>query len=80
MLVHERVRAYRQARGITQSHVAKSINVSVKKINAIELGRQKLTADLCVDICRKGFGVEPEVFFATDVLSGGKIHERNYQN
>lgn len=63
MKVHERVRRYREAHGITQSWIAKQIGMSVKSYNGVELGRQRLTADVFELICKKGFKVDPGIFF-----------------
>ena len=68
MQLYEKLRAYRMASGITQTHVAKTMRMSIKKLNAIEKGRQKLSADLFLDICHNGLKVDPAVFFAEDVL------------
>ena len=68
MLLHEKLRAYRKANGVTQTHVAKSMQLSVKKLNAIEVGRQRLDADLFVDICVRGLKVDPTIFFNDIVL------------
>ena len=68
MQLYEKLRAYRMANGITQTHVAKIMRMSVKKLNAIEKGRQKLSADMFLEICKDGLKVDPAVFFAEDVL------------
>ena len=68
MQLHEKLRSYRTEKGITQTHVAKTMRMSIKKLNAIEKGRQKLLADVFLDICRNGLKVDPAIFFADEVL------------
>ena len=68
MQLHEKLRDYRLANGVTQTHVAKMMQMSVKKLNAIEKGRQKLSADLFLEICKNGLKIDPASFFATEVL------------
>ena len=68
MQLHEKIRAYRIENGITQTHVAKTLRMSIKKLNAIEKGRQKLSADMFIEICRNGLKIDPAVFVGDDVL------------
>ena len=69
MQLYEKLRAYRIGSGITQTHVAKTMQMSVKKLNAIEKGRQKLSADMFIEICRTGLKIDPAIFFADEVLN-----------
>jgi len=39
------------------------MQMSVKKLNAIEMGRQKLSADLFLDICKVWLKIDPAYFF-----------------
>lgn len=80
MLLHEKLRSYRQATGVTQTHVAKTMGISIKKLNAIEVGRQKLSADMFADICRRGLGVSPAIFFKNDVLETKTKHPEAKQS
>ena len=68
MKLSERIRAYRLKHGITQTFIAGKVGMSVKTLNGIELGRQRLDADLFEKICRQGFGIDPSIFFREDVL------------
>ena len=72
MELYEKVRAYRQANGITQSFVANQINMSPKTLNAIEKGRQRLQADTFELICRNGLKVDPSIFFTNEFLETKK--------
>ena len=68
MKVYERLRKYRIDRGITQVHIAAKLNKPVQRLNALELGRIKLTADEFEEICIKGFEINPGIFFSNQVL------------
>ena len=68
MKLHEKLRLYRSSRGITQTWVAEQAGISVKTLSAVELGRQRLTADTFELICRKGLGVDPGIFFKDQFL------------
>ena len=48
------------------------MQMSVKKQNAIEKGRIKLSADLFFEICKTGLKIDPASFFANDVLKSKK--------
>jgi len=72
MQLYEKLRAYRLASGVTQTHVAKLMQISVKKLNAIEKGRQKLSADLFLSICTTGLKTDPASFFASEGLETKK--------
>lgn len=50
MAVHEKVREIRKSKGITQTHVAKELGVTIQTYNAYELGRTKLIADTLKEI------------------------------
>ncbi|MEI6580101.1 MAG: helix-turn-helix transcriptional regulator [Eubacteriales bacterium] len=72
MQLYEKLRAYRLANGVTQTHVAKMMQMSVKKLNAIEKGRIKLSADLFLEVCKTGLKIDPASFFANEVLESKK--------
>lgn len=63
MTVHERLRQYRTEHGIKQTHVAEKAGVSSKRISAIETGRIKLNVDEFEEICIRGYGISPAIFF-----------------
>jgi len=55
-------------KGITQVHIASKLKKPVQRLNAIELGRIKLTADEFEEICIKGLGISPSIFFTDEFL------------
>lgn len=73
MKLHEKLNKYLKAHGIKQTHVAEKAEMSVKTLNAILLGRQRLTADTLEIICRKGLDIEPAYFFEQKVLEDKNI-------
>ena len=52
-MVNLRIRAARNAMGMTQQELADRVGVSRQTINAIEQGNFKPTIRLCKDICRE---------------------------
>ena len=68
MKVYEKLRMYRYYTGAKQADVAKAAGITIKKLSAIELGKQKLTVDTFEKICIYAFKVEPSIFFATQFL------------
>lgn len=81
MKLHEKVLLYVNNNGIKQTWLAAQINISVKTLNSILLGRQRLTADMFELICRKGLKVDPSIFFNNEFLGTEKtraptIHSR----
>lgn len=72
MELYQKIRAYRLAHGITQTFVAEETNMSVKTLNAIEKGRQRLLAETFEKICVHGLKVSPKIFFDDDVLESKK--------
>lgn len=59
----QELRKYRERKGITQTFVANKTGKSHQRISALESGRIKLTADEFVEICIKGYGINPAIFF-----------------
>ena len=57
------VRDYREARGITQTHVGKSAGITPKRMSQLETGLVRMTADEFLKIIVDGFGVTPQNFF-----------------
>ncbi|GEN87202.1 helix-turn-helix transcriptional regulator [Oceanobacillus sojae] len=45
MQIHKNVRAIRESKGITQTHVAKELGVTIQTYNSYEKGRTKLSAE-----------------------------------
>lgn len=62
--VYQLLREFREARGITQTHIAKKTGKSVQRISALEIGSIRLTADELVELCVSGYEVSPASFFA----------------
>jgi len=62
--VYQQLREYREARGITQTHIAKKTGKTVQRISAIETGGIRLTADELVELCLVGYEISPTIFFA----------------
>lgn len=63
MKLHEKILFYINNHGIKQTWLAEQSDISVKTLNAILLGRQRLTADTFELICRKGLKIDPGIFF-----------------
>ena len=57
------IREYREKRGITQTHVAKTIGITSARLSQLETGVVRLTADEFLKIIVDGFGVTPQIFF-----------------
>ncbi|MTI82623.1 MAG: helix-turn-helix transcriptional regulator [Firmicutes bacterium] len=68
MKLHEKLKVYINKHGITQTFVANQAEISVKTLNNILLGRQRLNADMFELICRKGLGINPGIFFKEKFL------------
>jgi len=79
MELYKKIRSYRQSKGITQTFIASETNMSVKTINAIELGRKRLLADEFETICRDGLKVNPQIFFTDNILETKKKVISNQQ-
>jgi transcriptional regulator with XRE-family HTH domain len=62
--VYQQLREYREARGITQTHIAKKTGKTVQRISALETGGIRLTADELVELCLTGYEISPAIFFA----------------
>lgn len=59
---YQMLREYREARGITQTHIAKKTGKTVQRISALETGGIRLTADELVELCLTGYEVSPANF------------------
>lgn len=60
----EMLREYREARGMTQTSLARKVNRPSKRISAMEVGDIPVRVDELVDICVMGFEVTPTAFFS----------------
>lgn len=61
--MYQRLRDYRESKGVTQTHIAKKTGKTVQRISALETGGIRLTVDEFEEICVKGYGVNPAIFF-----------------
>lgn len=68
MKLHEKINRYLADHGIKQTFVAEQIGMSVKTLNSILRGRQRLNADVYERICRDGLKIDPGYFFEDNVL------------
>lgn len=68
MKLHQKVLLYINNHGLKQTWLAAQLGISVKTLNSILLGRQRLTADMFELICLKGLKVDPSVFFNNGFL------------
>lgn len=61
--MYQRLREYRESKGVTQTHIAKKTGKTVQRISALETGGIRLTVDEFEELCVKGYGVNPAIFF-----------------
>lgn len=59
----QELREYRERKGITQTFIARKTGKTCQRISALESGKLRLTADEFVELCVKGYGVNPSIFF-----------------
>lgn len=64
--VYQRLREYRESKGITQTHIARKTGKSIQRISALETGGIRLTADEFVELCVNGYEVSPAIFFTNE--------------
>ena len=64
--VYQRLREYRESKGITQTHIARKTGKSIQRISALETGGIRLTADEFVELCVVGYEVSPAIFFTNE--------------
>lgn len=72
MTLNEKVKLYIDNHGITQTFVANKLDISLKTLNGILLGRQRLSAEMLERICKEALQIDPSIFFNTDVLETKK--------
>lgn len=77
--VYQLLREYREARGITQTHIAKKTGKTIQRISALETGGIRLTADELVEIGTIGYEKNPIIFF-TDLFSIYENNNPSYDN
>ena len=66
--MHQRLREYRESKGVTLTHIAKKTGKTVQRISALETGVIRLTVDEFEELCVNGYEVNPAIFF-TDQFS-----------
>ncbi len=69
--MHQRLREYRESKGVTQTHIAKKTGKTVQRISALETGAIRLTVDEFEELCVNGYEVNPAIFF-TDQFSNSE--------
>lgn len=70
--IYQRLREYRESKGVTQTHIAKKTGKTIQRISALETGGIRLTADEFEELCMTGYEVSPAIFFK-DGLSKTEI-------
>ena len=74
--VYQRLRQYRERKGITQTYIARKTGKTRQRISALESGGIRLSADELEELCIKGYGVNPSIFFPKKYKStNGKKQE-----
>ena len=76
--VYQQLREYREARGITQTHIAKKTGKTVQRISAIETGGIRLTADELVELCLTGYEISPANFLPRASQFPRTARQRNH--
>lgn len=61
--MYQRLREYRESKGVTQTHIAKKTGKTFQRISALETGAIRLTVDEFEELCVKGYDVNPAIFF-----------------
>jgi len=60
---NQMLRDFREKRGVTQTYVEKRAGMKSKRLSYLETGLIQLRVDEFLDICIKGYGVTPQIFF-----------------
>jgi transcriptional regulator with XRE-family HTH domain len=60
--LHERIRSLRKSKGVSQTHIAKELNMSVSGYNMKESGKRPINTDELQAIA-KTLGVSASIFF-----------------
>lgn len=66
MKLNERIRVFRKSKGISQTHMAKELKISVSGYNMKELGKRPITTTELEEIA-KVLGVSASIFFEENV-------------
>jgi transcriptional regulator with XRE-family HTH domain len=75
----QKLREYRESKGITQTYIAKKTGKTPQRISALESGGIKLTADEFAELCIKGYGINPAIFFIGE-FSKNENNKKYYGN
>lgn len=62
MKINEKVRALRKSKGVSQTHMARELNMSISGYNMKELGKRPITANE-LDKIAKVLGESASIFF-----------------
>jgi len=62
--LYQRLRQYRESKGITQTYIARKTGKTTQRISALESGGIRLSADEFVELCIKGYEINPAIFFS----------------
>lgn len=77
MKLNEKIALYLKENGIKQTWLADQVGMSISTLNAILLGKQRMTADTFELICTKGIKVNPGIFFDNKFLDSKKTGTEN---
>jgi len=66
MKLHERIRNYRKSKGVSQTFIAKELNISVSGYSMKESGKRPINTDE-LQIIAKSLGVSASVFFEENI-------------
>lgn len=61
-MVHENVERIRKAKGVTKTHLAKKLNMTLQGYRHIESGKVRLDVEK-LKVIAEALGVEPAIFF-----------------
>ncbi len=70
--MYQKLRKYRESKGVTQTHIAKRTGKSNQHISALETDRIRLTVDEFEELCVNGYGVSPQIFYDDNFLKNVK--------
>lgn len=68
----QKLRKYRESKGMTQIYIAKRTGKSHQRISALETGGVRLTVDEFEELCINGYGVNPSLFYDKNFLKNIK--------
>ncbi|MRG86970.1 helix-turn-helix domain-containing protein [Salinibacillus xinjiangensis] len=77
-MIHENVEKIRKAKGVTKTHLAKKLNLSLQGYRHITSGEVKLDVER-LNVIAKSLGVSPAIFF-DNKLTESVIKDLNQAN